>query len=103
MLILLNEKTSHGYSLMNRLPYFGFELESINTSNIYRTLRSMEKEEMVKSFWEESEQGPRKRVYQITQKGRKELEGWIGFLKTRKNQIEKILSKYKLSKVDKDD
>lgn len=58
---------------------------------------------MVKSFWEESEQGPRKRVYQITQKGRKELEGWIGFLKTRKNQIEKILSKYKLSKVDKDD
>ncbi|MFO7881493.1 MAG: PadR family transcriptional regulator [Kosmotogaceae bacterium] len=103
LLVLLNEKTSHGYSLMNRLPYFGFEPKTINTSTIYRTLRSMEKDNIVKSIWKESEQGPKKRVYKITQEGKKELESWMNFLKIRKNQIDKVLSKYESSNEEKDD
>jgi DNA-binding PadR family transcriptional regulator len=83
---------------MNRLPYFGFEPETINASTIYRTLRSMEKDNIVKSIWKVSEQGPKKRVYKITQEGKEELERWINFLNNRKNQIDKVLSKYKSSK-----
>jgi DNA-binding PadR family transcriptional regulator len=55
----------------------------------------MEKDNIVKSIWKESEQGPKKRVYKITQEGKEELERWINFLNNRKKQIDKVLTKYK--------
>ncbi|MCK9443872.1 MAG: PadR family transcriptional regulator [Tissierellaceae bacterium] len=94
LLILLKENKSYGYNLMNDLHKFGFEEDSLNISVIYRNLRSMEKRGLITSSWAESDQGPRKRVYEITADGEQDLKNWIWMLKNRKSQIETIIEKY---------
>lgn len=98
LLCLLKEKKSYGYSLMEDLSKFGFTEDEVNISIIYRKLRSMEKENLVVSSWSESDQGPNKRTYEITDKGRQELDDWIDFLKDRINRINLIIKKYESSK-----
>jgi PadR family transcriptional regulator PadR len=41
-LVILRQKSTHGYELMERLRQFGFE--EINPGTLYRTLRKMETE-----------------------------------------------------------
>ena len=94
LLLLLYEETGHGYGLIDRLSYFGFSEEQLNVSTLYRTLRNMEKEGSVVSVWEEAGQGPKRRVYNITDSGQKELVNWIEVLKGRKAHIEKLINRY---------
>ena len=83
---------------MGRLMAFGFEEDSINISIIYRRLRSMEDEGLVISSWRESDQGPKKRMYEITEEGIIELDNWILLLKDRKQRITSIIDKYESMK-----
>lgn len=94
LLVLLSEKQSHGYGLIEDLTYFGFE-EELNVGSLYRTLRKMEKQELVTSQWEKGDSGPRKRVYQVTDKGKEELSYWVEVMKTRKKRIENLIHRYK--------
>ena len=98
LLCLLKEEKSYGYSLMDRLMEFGFEEDSINISIIYRRLRNMENEGLVVSSWVESDQGPKKRMYDITEVGVIELGNWILLLKDRKQRITSIIEKYESQK-----
>lgn len=98
LLCLLKEEKSYGYNLMGRLMAFGFEEDSINISIIYRRLRSMEDEGLVISSWRESDQGPKKRMYEITEEGIIELDNWILLLKDRKQRITSIIDKYESMK-----
>lgn len=94
LLCLLKEEKSYGYSLMEKLESFGFEEDSINISIIYRRLRNMESENLVASSWSESDQGPNKRMYEITEEGIVELDNWILLLQDRKKRISSIIEKY---------
>ena len=94
LLQLLSEGTGHGYAMMEQLEQFGFTLETINLSTLYRTLRHMEKEGCLKSVWEEGGPGPKRRVYLILEKGRRELDLRIRMMKTRKSHIERLIGEY---------
>ena len=94
LLCLLKEEKAYGYSLMERLSDFGFKDDTVNMSVIYRNLKNMEKNDLIVSSWEESEQGPDRRIYSITPKGDDELDSWIVLLKDRKQRITSIISKY---------
>ena len=94
LLVLLYDKLGYGYGLIEDLEDFGFSSEDLNVSTLYRTLRKMEKEDLVTSLWEESGLGPKKRVYKITQVGKNDLDNWIHTLKMRKNRIENLIKRY---------
>ena len=94
LLLLLKEESSHGYGLIEKLPYFGFSSEELNIGNLYKTLRKMESQEFVNSHWVEGGQGPKKRVYEIASLGLEELNIWIEALKRRKVMIEKAIGRY---------
>lgn len=94
LLCLLKEEKSYGYSLMEKLTQFCFEEDSINISIIYRRLRNMENDNLIVSSWIESDQGPNKRMYEITEEGILELDNWIELLKDRKKRITSIIEKY---------
>lgn len=66
----------------------------LKLSTLYKTLRKMEQEGSVASCWEVGGQGPKKRVYNITNVGKNELENWVQILKVRKKRIEKLLDKH---------
>ena len=94
LLLLLYDEVGYGYGLIEQLEYFGFSQDELNVSTLYRTLRKMEKENLVSSFWEEGGPGPRRRVYEIKEGGRKNLAQWIDVLEIRKSRIEKLIKKY---------
>jgi poly-beta-hydroxybutyrate-responsive repressor len=73
-LLMLREKSSHGYGLMERLAQFGFE--QINPGTVYRALRKMEHEGLCESTWRTSSGRPPCRRYSVTEAGERYLESW---------------------------
>jgi PadR family transcriptional regulator PadR len=70
LLLLLNDGATHGYELRRMLEAHGVATE---TGAMYRTLRKLENEGRASSRWEDSAAGPRRRLYQVTHKGRRDL------------------------------
>ncbi len=60
----------YGYDIHRRLQLEGIEVE---LSRLYRVLNEMLKQGLLDSRWEKSSSGPRKRMYQIGEVGREEL------------------------------
>ena len=94
LLQLLSQGTGHGYLLMEQLQQFGISTDALNISTLYRTLRHMEKEGCLESEWEEGGPGPKRRIYLISEKGKKELEIRIRMMKARKSGIDRLINAY---------
>jgi DNA-binding PadR family transcriptional regulator len=94
LLLLLYDEMGYGYGLIEDLEFFGFSAEELNLGTLYRTLRKMENEALVTSSWEVGGPGPKRRLYEITDAGKQELERWIQVLKVRKVRIERLIAKY---------
>ena len=78
VLVLLKEESSYGYELMARIEE-EFSFEQINPGSVYRILRQMENEGLCSSVWDvrdEEGEGPRRRMYAITDAGEAYLEAW---------------------------
>ena len=61
----------YGYEVHKRLASEGLKIE---ISHLYRILNEMLKEGLLESHWKKSQLGPKKRVYQLGEKGREELD-----------------------------
>ncbi len=88
------EKSLHGYGIIKKIEELSEGRHVIKTGTMYTTLRRMEEEGLVESSWEESDSGPNKRMYNITDKGREQLKGWLEMIKERKKMMEKMTSFY---------
>jgi len=76
VLLLLAESRSHGYELHERMRKL-MPLWSVTAGNVYRELRRMETEGLLRSVWEVSQtRGPVRRVYELTGTGRAALDEW---------------------------
>ncbi|MGB9813730.1 MAG: helix-turn-helix transcriptional regulator [Thermovenabulum sp.] len=93
LLLLLYEKPSHGYELMERLSDFGFN-ECIDPGAIYRNLRKMEEEGLIKSEWDTQGKGPAKRLYELTEEGKEALYTWAEHVKRQIKRMEYFLKRY---------
>ncbi len=93
ILLTLREWNSYGYELMERAATFGFE--AMNPGTLYRTLRQMEKNGMVKSTWETSRGGPARRVYSITDAGEAYLDFWAKSLKQYRRNMDAFFRIYR--------
>jgi len=71
LLLLLREHPAYGYELLERLRTFGFD--GSDPGSLYRTLRALEREDLVHSAWEKSATGPDRRIYELTRAGGEEL------------------------------
>ncbi len=94
LLLLLRDEIGYGYGLIEQLSRFGFSEADLNVSTLYRTLRKMEQEGLVTSFWETGGQGPKRRVYEITVRGKSDLDQWVMVLKKRKARIDLLVNAY---------
>lgn len=94
LLTMLHRGQAHGYSLLNDLDQFGFNLNRLDPSLIYRTLRDMEAAELVTSAWGEESRGPQRRVYRITPAGEENLALWVADLRQTRRDIDFLLAAY---------
>ena len=94
LLLLLRRGEAHGYALLSRLDHFGFNPERFDPSLVYRALREMEAADWVRSRWDEESQGPRRRVYALTEVGEGQLAEWIEDLRRTREEIDLLLKTY---------
>lgn len=94
VLLLLRERPAHGYELLERLKPFG--IADGDPGNLYRRLRSLEQQGMVRSEWEMSGAGPRRRKYHLTESGDARLSHWADSLTETRRLLDYYLSRHAL-------
>jgi PadR family transcriptional regulator PadR len=92
LLLLLAEGPSHGYELLEQVRRLG--IRGAEPGGLYRYLRSMEKEELVSSWWEPSQAGPARRTYVLTDRGRTALDGSVLSLRDVREILVSLLDRY---------
>ena len=93
LLLLLREQPAHGYELLEELPGL-VGGERIDMGNLYRVLRGLEDEGFVRSEWVPGVPGPAKRMYELTDAGRRLLDGWADALRENQTLIASFLARY---------
>jgi DNA-binding PadR family transcriptional regulator len=94
LLVMLHRGPAHGYSLLSGLGEFGFNLDRLDPSLVYRALREMESVDLVTSEWGDESLGPQRRVYRITEEGEKALAQWVSDLRRTRQEIDHLLAVY---------
>lgn len=92
LLLLLAEETAHGYDLLDRLTEF--DVPRSDPGGLYRTLRAMEREGLVRSWWETSSAGPARRTYTLTEEGMDWLHAWAGSLRETRRLLGRFMARY---------
>ncbi|MER5333733.1 helix-turn-helix transcriptional regulator [Micromonospora sp. NPDC002717] len=78
LLLLIFERPGYGYDLIERLEAMG--MSDVESGQVYRVLRGLERDRSLLSMWEAAEAGPARRRYELTAKGRNDLRSWIARL-----------------------
>ena len=92
LLLLLAEGPSHGYELLEQVRRLG--IQGAEPGGLYRYLRSMEKEELVSSWWEPSQAGPARRTYILTDAGREALRASVDSLRDVRQLLVDLVDRY---------
>ena len=74
LLAFLRRWNAYGYQLVQELGKAG--LPGFDSTTVYRTLRQLERDGLVSSFWDTSESGPARRRYALTNSGETFLDVW---------------------------
>ncbi len=93
LLLLLRERPTHGYELLEALPALTGEAR-VDMGNLYRVLRALEEDGLVKSRWEAGAPGPAKRTYELTAEGKRLLDEWAAALGRSRERIDAFLNRY---------
>ena len=93
LLLLLRERSHHGYELIERLPEVAGD-GRIDVGNLYRLLRALEAEGVVTSEWRADLPGPAKRTYELTEEGQRLLDRWVEALRDAQGSIQAFLDRY---------
>jgi PadR family transcriptional regulator, regulatory protein PadR len=88
----LRERPAHGYDLLERLRPLGFNRD--DPGRLYRALRALETDELVRSIWEKSANGPDRRMYELTRKGMQTLHESVMALKLTHELLGVFVSRY---------
>jgi PadR family transcriptional regulator PadR len=92
LLLLLREQPAHGYDLLERLRPMGFNRD--DPGRLYRALRALETDGLVRSVWEKSTSGPDRRMYELTREGMECLHESVTSLKATYEILGVFLSRY---------
>lgn len=90
--MLLREHPAHGYDLLERLRPLGFNRD--DPGRLYRALRTLESDGLVRSVWEKSTTGPDRRMYELTRAGMEELHLAARALMSTDEVLDVFLSRY---------
>jgi PadR family transcriptional regulator PadR len=94
LLLLLRERPMHGHELLERLPEMAGDEARVDVGNLYRILRALEDEGIVRSEWRGDLPGPAKRTYELTEVGGRLLDRWAESLREVRDVITRFSERY---------
>ena len=74
ILTILNRRESYGYDIIQKVTELSGGKLEWSDGMLYPVLYKMEKDSLVKTRWEMSDNGRHRKYYSLTEKGKKELE-----------------------------
>lgn len=92
ILVMLMRSRLHGYEIMKELRE-EFDL-NCDPGTVYRVLRRLESEALIRSHWDAHDQGPVRRVYELTDDGARALAAWSDALGEYRASLEKFFRVY---------
>jgi len=92
LLLLLMEQPDHGYELAARLR--PMHDGAGDPGSVYRALRGLERQGLVRSEWSPSDVGPARRTYYITDDGVAGLDDLADGLRTTRAAVQVFLERY---------
>ena len=92
LLVMLKEHDLHGYEIMKDLRS-KFELTS-DPGSMYRSLRQLERDGYISSWWDPKDQKPARRVYTLTEQGRQALAVWSVALEQYRSHLDAFFNLY---------
>ncbi len=92
ILLAISTQRAHGYFIERYLRSLG--LAQVEMTTLYRTLRQLEKDGLVRSAWEAQARGPARRVYTLTESGHAWLDAGAGFLERYRRAIDTFFGMY---------
>lgn len=92
LLLLAREGPTHGYGLLDRLRSLG--MKDPEPGNLYRALRALERQGLMRSVWETSTSGPPRRTYEITTQGEQWLDACARNLEKTRSVLDDYLARY---------
>jgi DNA-binding PadR family transcriptional regulator len=84
----------HGYELLERVAELAGAERAVDAGNLYRVLRALEDEGIVRSEWNAELPGPAKRTYELTEDGVRLLDRWAEALRQTQARIASFLDRY---------
>ncbi|CNE87571.1 PadR family transcriptional regulator [Mycobacterium tuberculosis] len=90
LLLLIYERPSHGYDLIERLA--GMGVLGVEPGHAYRVLRGLERERLLTSRWVPSDAGPARRLYELTPAGAADLKNRMEALTDFGSVVDAFLS-----------
>ena len=94
LLLLLRERPAHGYELVTGLGEL-LPGERVDLPHLYRILRALEADGLVRSEWHADAPGPARRTYELTDDGRRLLDAWAAALGLARDRIDALLTRYR--------
>ena len=92
LLVVLKDLNLHGYEIMRTLKE-NFAVVS-DPGTVYRALRQLERDGYITSWWDPKEQGPARRIYQLTDAGSDALNMWRAALEQYRTNLDTFFSLY---------
>ncbi|MHB0856362.1 MAG: PadR family transcriptional regulator [Anaerolineae bacterium] len=93
VVLLLLQKPAHGYELIERLAK-NADMPGADPGLLYRTLRQLENEGLLRSIWDTKGQGPARRLYEVTPEGVDFLHAWATRVKHIRQRLGEFLTQY---------
>jgi len=90
ILAIISEKEVYGYEMTEILAKYG--LNMVSEGSIYPILLKLQKQDHVTSEMRISKAGPKRKYYQITEKGREHLHGFYKEWITLSGSVNQLMS-----------
>jgi PadR family transcriptional regulator PadR len=90
LMSIINEEASYGYEMVRKLRNRGLDLAS--EGSIYPLLSRLQKQGMIEGYLVQSSEGPARKYYRMTDRGRSALGQWRDDWRGFRNSIDGVLS-----------
>jgi poly-beta-hydroxybutyrate-responsive repressor len=94
LLLGLKTKPAYGYELIHNIQKFGFVHGQAPPGMIYRHLRGLEADGLVRSEWQTEGSGPARRIYRLTPEGDEVLSPWIDYMQKQADNLVNFINEY---------